>query len=228
MKPEDLKEMNEIPWWHTMELDGVWTKGKDFTMTKLNTLKFPKDLKGKRVIDIGAWDGFFSFECERRGADVLAVDSPTYSWNPEGITIENKFYPNAGKKGFNFAHKILNSKVRTLDIELPELKHSTQKYNLVLCLGILYHMKDPLGMIQIVYDLCENGGLCILETHADLFNIERPVLAFYPNDECNKDFGTWFGPNPACIEAMLKVVGFKDIEKIYEDKFHRVVYHARK
>src|SRR5215210_1776907 len=47
---------------------------------RLRLLQIPGDLSGKSVLDIGAWDGYFSFEFERRGAErVLAID--THSWD---------------------------------------------------------------------------------------------------------------------------------------------------
>ena len=69
-------EMRNIRWFHTIDLGGgLMTPGKDPSGKKLATLGFPADLTGKTVLDIGAWDGFFSFEAERRGASrVLATD----------------------------------------------------------------------------------------------------------------------------------------------------------
>ena len=66
-----------INWFHTIDLgNGVVTPGDDNSPVKLKRLAFPPDLSGKTFLDIGAWDGFFSFEAERRGAArVLATDS---------------------------------------------------------------------------------------------------------------------------------------------------------
>ena len=56
-------------WWHRIDLGhGIVTPGLDDSPVKLGTLSFPPNLSGKTVLDIGAWDGFFSFEAERRGA----------------------------------------------------------------------------------------------------------------------------------------------------------------
>jgi len=240
MNPEQLKEMQEITWWHKMDLDGVKTRGEDFTMEKLATIKLPANLKGKTVIDIGAWDGFFSFECERRGADVLAVDSINHKWK-EGVTWkanERAELYHSGKKGFNFARKILNSKVKDKEMEVMDLK-GIGEFDLVLCLGILYHMEDPFGMCKVMYDITKKGGLLILETHSDLKEVKRPALAFYPDgklifdsndpDSYVDDPTTYFGPNPPAVESMLKAAGFKDIQQVSEyNQFHRICFHARK
>ena len=68
--------MEKIAWYHTIDLgDGLVTPGIDPTPHKLRQIKLPASFAGKTVLDVGAWDGFFSFEAERRGASrVLAVD----------------------------------------------------------------------------------------------------------------------------------------------------------
>ena len=68
--------MDEINWFHSIPLDdGTVTPGLDSSMDKLEQVCLPKDLSGKTVLDIGAWDGFFSFQAEKAGAErVLATD----------------------------------------------------------------------------------------------------------------------------------------------------------
>ena len=230
MNPEELKEMNEILWWHQMELDGVMTPGRDYTQQKLQTIQLPNNLEGKSVIDVGAWDGFFSFECERRGAEsVLAIDTITWREGPLWAADKGREIMHTGKKGFNFAHKILNSKVESREIEVMDLAVGKQ-FDLVLCLGILYHMKDPFGMCKVMHDITADGGMCILETHMDCLEIkDKSIMVFYPNNECNNDPGTWFGPNPKCVIEMLKVAGFNEVKMIYCNHHnHRGVFHAFK
>ena len=67
----------EIDWFHSIELaPGLKTRGSDDTARRVDILQIPEDLTGKTVLDVGAWDGFFSFEAERRGAArVVALDS---------------------------------------------------------------------------------------------------------------------------------------------------------
>jgi tRNA (mo5U34)-methyltransferase len=152
-----LKSINSRDWFHRIELgQGVITPGMDDSPAKLQVLAFPEDLSGKSVIDIGAWDGFFSFEAERRGGDVLATDH--YCWTRDGIF---------DKGGFNIAKAALKSNVkeRTLRVEeLPGANLGT--FDLVLFLGVLYHAQDPLGYLKIVRSLTK--GMAIIETHIDL------------------------------------------------------------
>jgi len=226
MNPEQLKEMNEIKWWHKIELDGVLTKGIDESQAKLNAILMPEDLTGKTVIDIGAWDGFFSFEAEKRGAKVLAVDTVMWDNNHPNNTMKEHW--NTGKKGFNFARKMLNSKVKDKEVEVNDLsKETVGEFDLVLCLGILYHMEDPLRMCRRMFDITKEGGMLILETHCDGLNEPKPGMIFYGDTLLNEDPGNWWGPNIKCVEEMLKAAGFKKINLISLNH-QRGIFHAFK
>jgi len=66
------ERIDAIKWCHPLELRGIHTRPQWHVRRRfarrLKFLQLPEDLAGKSVLDIGAWDGFFSFECERRGA----------------------------------------------------------------------------------------------------------------------------------------------------------------
>ena len=196
-------DIHKIDWWHKIDLgNGITTPGRVDSPAVLVQVKLPQSLQGLSVLDIGAWDGFFSFECERRGAKrVVALDKPV--WDCPGI----------GKRGFELARRVLGSKVE--DVELEVLDISPERvgvFDLVLFLGVLYHMRHPLLALERVASVM--GKQLILETHVDMNECDRPVLAFYPEDECSNDSSNWFGPNRAAVEAMLRVVGFRKIELV--------------
>src|SRR5579885_1949886 len=73
------QERSAKGWWHSFELpDGTRIDGvHPLPVLRQRIGRFPiaEDLRGKRVLDIGAWDGWYSFEMERRGAEVLAIDN---------------------------------------------------------------------------------------------------------------------------------------------------------
>src|SRR6267143_602400 len=85
-------------WFHRIDLGGgVVTPGMDCSAEKLGNLGMPEDLRGRTVLDIGAWDGYFSFEAERRGARrVLATDH--FCWGGGGWGTQ---------AGFDLARRIL-------------------------------------------------------------------------------------------------------------------------
>jgi len=199
---EIRREVDEITWFHTIDLgNGIVTPGMDSSSEKLKIIGLPVDLTGKSVLDIGAWDGFFSFEAERRHAKrVLATDH--FCWSGEGWGT---------KDGFDLAKRVLNSRVEEKEIDVLDISpEAVGVFDLVLFLGVLYHMRHPLLALERVAEV--TGSQLILETHVDLLMTKRPAIAFYPGSELKNDPTNWCGPNPAAVKAMLEVVGFKEIK----------------
>ena len=157
------------------------------------------------MLDIGAWDGFFSFEAERRRASrVVACDY--YAWHGVG------WGTGRGKDGFELARTALNSRVE--DVALDVLDLSPEKigtFDVVFFLGVLYHLPNPLLALERVASVSK--GLLILETVVDMVGIGRPAAAFYPDKELNDDPTNWWGPNHAAVQGMLTSVGFSRVER---------------
>ena len=206
MQVESLRqEVGKISWFHKIDLgNGIVTPGCDDSRGKLETLHLPASLKGLSVLDIGAWNGFFSFEAERRGASrVLATDS--FCWSGEGWGT---------KAGFDLAKRALNSKVEEMEIDVMDLSPSkVGTFDVVFFLGVLYHMRHPLLALERVFSVTK--GYVVLETALDKVWDKRPVMAFYPGSELNNDPTNWWGPNPAAMEAMLKSVGFNRVVRAH-------------
>jgi tRNA (mo5U34)-methyltransferase len=202
LTPQELqREIADISWFHRIDLGhGIVTPGCDNSPEKLQYFGIPADLRGWSVLDIGAWDGFFSFEAERRGARyVLATDH--FCWDGGGW---------GRKTGFELARQALNSRVHDKRIGVMDLLPETVGvFDLVLFLGVLYHMRHPLLALEKVARV--TGTQLVLETHVDLLDCPRPAMAFYPGRELNSDPTNWCGPNPPMVEAMLRDVGFKKV-----------------
>jgi tRNA (mo5U34)-methyltransferase len=193
------QQVNQIKWYHSIDLGhGIITPGYDNSAKKLNRLKLPDSLAGKTVLDIGALDGFFSFEAERRGAKrVLATDS--FAWDV------------MGKAGFDLAKTHFNSKVEEMYIDVLDISpEKVGTWDVVLFLGVLYHMRHPLLALEKVAGVTKE--MVIVETVVDMLFHKRPAVAFYQGSELSNDSTNWFGPNPAAVVAMLKTVGFKEVK----------------
>lgn len=201
-------------WYHQITIrPGIVTPGTNHSAASLGRLDFPSDCSGLTVLDIGTRDGFFAFELERRGADVVALD-----------------YVPAEATGFKVAAELLNSRVRYVQDNVYDI--SPAKYgafDIVLFLGILYHLPDPLGALQIVRSVCRStlyletyvidGGLllpsgesCALSSISPALE-EIPLMQFFPNDNLNRDFSNFWGPNAHCVEAMLEATEFQVLNK---------------
>jgi tRNA (mo5U34)-methyltransferase len=208
------EELKKINWWHKIDLgNGIITPGLDDSPKKLKQIQMDTDLTGKTVLDIGAWDGFFSFEAERRSARrVLAIDG--YVWKQGG-----------GKDGFTFARKTLGSKVEDKEIYVMDLSHETVGvFDYVLFLGVFYHLRHPLLALENISRITKNR--LILETHSELIGGKRPMMVFYPGEEMNNDPTNWWGPNPTAIKSMLLDVGFRKTECIYITPFATRIKNA--
>jgi tRNA (mo5U34)-methyltransferase len=208
LNTDELREaVGRIRWFHQIDLgNGVVTPGTDRTIKKARTIKLPADLRGKSVLDIGAWDGFFSFEAERRGAErVVAIDRRVWT---APLGPDN---PWSGQEGFNLARRVLGSRVEDVDVGIEELSPDRiGTFDVVLFLGVFYHLPDPLPILERVASV--TGERLILETHADLLSMRRPAMAYYPTDEVHGCDTNWWGPNLALLEALLRGHGFSRIE----------------
>src|SRR5436853_4178041 len=204
---EDLRaEVEALRWYHVLDLGhGVRTPGIYDPSSRLPRYALP-DLSGKTVLDVGAWDGFFSFEAERRGAArVVALD--TFSWRPRG--------ERTGKAGFELARRALGSKVEDVDVDVLDISPETVggTFDVVLFLGVLYHMRHPLLALERVRSVTRE--LLILETHVDLLGLRRPAAALYPGFELEGDWSNWWGPNPAAVRGLLEAAGFDAVEQVH-------------
>lgn len=222
MDVEELRrEVDRIRWFHSIDLGhGIVTPGVDRSSRRLKSLHLPSSLSGLSVLDIGTFDGFYAFEAERRGADrVVATD--TAVWRNPAI----------GKAGFDLAHGALGSRVDDLEIDVLELSPSSVgTFDLVLFLGVLYHLRDPLLALERVASV--TGRQLIMETHVDLLGGRRPAAAFYPKAELQDDESNWWGPNLRAGMGMLEAVGFSRVEVVfvsgYPTRVARAVKHRLK
>lgn len=226
------RRAREITWYHSIELgQGVVTRGQSTNRIPPEHLV---DVSGKTVLDIGAWDGLYSFDAERRGASrVVALDH--YAWCldwaardaywqacqergelPDHTRDQSEFWlpeEMPGRAGFDFAHKVLASKVEAvvgdfMTIDPAELG----RFDVVNFLGVLYHIPEPLTALQRVRAL--TAGVAVVETeaiHIDGLDDES-LTAFYPGGELNADFGNWYAPSVAALVGMCRAAGFSRVE----------------
>ena len=223
LSADEIREaISGITWYHQIPLgNGVVTPGSDSTIERLALIGLPDDLTGRTVLDIGAWDGAFSFEAERRrAARVVAVDS--FCWNGEGWGT---------KDGFECARRLLGSRVEDREVEVLDLSPDTVGvFDLVLFLGVLYHLKHPVLALERVASVCREQ--LILWTQVDMLDCDRPAAAFYPGTELNNDPTNWWGPNPHAVIGMLTTAGFSRAEMTYlwrSDRFPaqgNAIFHA--
>lgn len=206
--------MDDLPQgtYHSFRLpDGREIRGQADTFERLKALHLPADLSGLDVLDIGSHEGFYAFECERRGAEsVVAADKITWEMFPEH------------RATFDTMRGLFESDVEVLESSVEELADSLngRQFDLTLFLGVLYHAPDPFEYLRIVKQV--SRGLVVIETVVDFLDIDLPVLAYYPGDTYNGDTTNVTAPNIAALRAMMEDVGFRDIEIFDPHERHRI------
>jgi tRNA (mo5U34)-methyltransferase len=193
----------DITWFHSFELGDEAINGLgsyDALKTRADRL-FEGVVQDRTVLDVGAWDGFFSFAAEQQGAArVLATDH--FCWSGQGW---------GNKAGFDYVHAKTSSRVESLDIDVFDLSPQTVgRFDVVLFLGVLYHLRDPFGGLERVASVCDE--VLMIETAGAMFDCPEPVMRFHLGSELNNDATNFWSPNPSCLENMLRELGFKRIE----------------
>jgi tRNA (mo5U34)-methyltransferase len=212
------KEYQEKGWYHSFKLpDGAIIRGAmslEHQLQRYAAFPLPADLRGKRVLDIGAWDGWFSFEAERHGAAVTAVD---YVEFPSFLEIRSK----------------LASQVdyRVLDVyQLPQA--GLGRFDVVFFLGVLYHVKHPLLALEIVCGLATDTVIVdSFVTDGDTWKDHRddiPTMEFYETDELGNGLDNWVGPTVGCLLALCRAAGFARVELLQASGFNAVAACYRK
>lgn len=187
-------------WYHCLHFPyGIVTPGQDIrpgSLARWQTMKnhLPA-LLGKSVLDIGAWDGFYSFAAEQEGADVLATDY--FMWSGPGPST---------KQGFDFAKNVFKSKVREQEIDVIDIdKKSVGQFDVVFFLNVLYHLENPYGCFQKIATTSKD--VLLVETLIDLRITELPYLRFIPG-QILSDPTNWFIPNELAVYGMFENAGF--------------------
>jgi tRNA (mo5U34)-methyltransferase len=172
-------------------LPGLVTPGVYDTQPLFDRLKLPADLSGKRVLDIGANDGFFAATCARRGAEVVAYD-----------------YVPKEERGFVVTEKLFDVSMRYIHDNLWNIaSHNLGTFDIVLFLGVLYHLPDPFRGLALLSGFC--SGTLYVETVCREIDTTLPVMVFTPGRSFNNDITNFWVPNPAFLRSMVEDVGFR-------------------
>jgi tRNA (mo5U34)-methyltransferase len=222
--------VDSLVWYHTLDLGcGVVTDG--YCKSYLGDGELP-DFRGKTVLDIGAWDGYYSFLAERSGASrVVSLDH--YAWgvdfakrNPYWVECHDKavlpdhtldtteFWNRElpGKRGFDIAHEVYRSRVEAVVDDFATLDPaSLGTFDIVLFLGVLYHLREPLTALQAVRRF--TSGVAVIETEALLLPNRQPLplLEFTAGCYRGYDYSNWFAPTIEALHELCRAAGFSTV-----------------
>jgi tRNA (mo5U34)-methyltransferase len=170
----------------------------------------PRDLRGRTVLDIGCNAGFYSIEMKRRGADrVVGIDSD------EGYLAQARF-----------AAEICGVDIELKQMSVYEVGRIEERFDLVLFMGVLYHLRHPLLALDLIHEHVARD-LLVFQSMLRGSDQVYPVADDYPFSEQEVfdhpaypkmhfvenlyagDPTNWWIPNRACAEAMLRSSGFE-------------------
>lgn len=211
-------EQNEMllsgSWWHSIDLgNGLVTPGVH-SLAELQgiyrSLELPEDLSGKSLLDIGCWDGFYTFETERRGAKVTSIDC----WHPSN---------------FFAARQALNSNAEFHERSVYEIgKDNLGSFDIVLFMGVLYHLRHPLLALENVCELTRD--FAVIESHIidKMREGGEPAMEFYEFDELGGQYDNWWAPNLECMVQMARSAGFARVELLFRNDTRAAVKAYRR
>ncbi len=214
-------------WFHNMNLGGVQTAPEhflgDYPNVKWRNIApaIPEDLTGKTVLDIGCNAGFYSMEMKRRGADRVV-----------GIDFDDKYLNQA-----RFAAEVNGfDNIEFQKLSVYDVAQLGEKFDVVIFMGVLYHLRHPLLALDLIYDNVAKDMLIFqsmqrgtrevapVQEDYDFWQMDIfeepgfPRMQFiekrYSGDPTN-----WWVPNRACAEAMLRSAGFEIVNHAEEEVY---------
>lgn len=210
------RQLDELLWYHTIDVvPGATTKGWFDLRHALPLMPFP-DVRGKRCLDVGTWDGFYAYEMERRGAaEVVAldvVDRAEIDYPPE-VRADPTFDPSQGEvqarpAGFQLLHRILDSKVEWRGGNIYDLDPAEiGTFDVVVVGSLLVHLRDPVRALDAVRKVTTGSFLSVDYLHPPVNVLARRGRPLFELRGETSDFQWWLASD-AGLRQLLKVGGF--------------------
>ena len=217
-------------WYHTIDvMPGVVTPGWFDLRPVLHLMPWP-DVRGKRCLDVGTYDGFFAFELERRGAaEVVAIDiddQTKWDWPPDNPPVPANRQPGmsgaATGGGFRLVAEAKRSAVQWRPMSIYDLDPDTIGTFDVVTIGtLLLHLREPVRALEAVRRVC--SGVVMSSEQIDLWTTllgrHRPLVRLNGSGP----FCQWWLPSAAGHAQMFWAAGFEmtELSKHYVVRFNR-------
>jgi tRNA (mo5U34)-methyltransferase len=214
-------------WYHRIELPGgVVTPG--WAPISPESYHVPADLTGKRVLDIGAWDGFWTFEALKRGArEVVAIDDFSDLLGESGPKVRQAWETfDLCRSAFGWDEtRCSRTEMSVYDISEDRLG----RFDVVFFFGMFYHLRHPLLALDRIAAVADDL-ICVESAILDDMSPYRGglghgyaggqmVMEFYPGDQYGRNHTNWWVPTLMLLGNMIGSAGFRhvDIWKLVEN-----------
>jgi len=203
-KQEIQARINEIQWFHNYEIvPGIMSGGSSDMLERGRYFEIPQDLSGKRVLDIGCADGYFTFLAESRGASVVSIDS----------------WP---RQGYFLAHELRGSKVEFHQMSVYDIDpDKLGQFDIVFFFGVYYHLKNPILALERIASVTKEYAIVESEVMKPLTATGTTESKFYEQDELNGDPTNYWVPSVPAFIQTIRSAGFPRAELV-------TVYHKRR
>ena len=214
------------PWFHNMDLGGVWTAPDHFLYDypgqkwRRYAHNLPADMSGKSVLDIGCNAGFYAIEMKRRGAARVL-----------GLDADERYLAQA-----RFAAERCGQEIEFRNLSVYDVGALGERFDLVIFMGVFYHLRHPLLALDLIrehvaddlllFQSLQRGAASVHETAEDydFFDFEPFAAADYPKMHFVEhryagDPTNWWLPNRAATEAMLRASGFAIADRVEEEVY---------
>jgi tRNA (mo5U34)-methyltransferase len=213
-------ERNPV-WYHTIEVaPGVVTPGQ-VDLRKTASRILPDDLSAERALDVGTFDGFWAFEMEGRGADVVSIDVDrieSAEWPPRSRSWLEREVEARGMRlglGFELASALLGSRVARVICNVYDLSPEAVggPVEFAFSGALMLHLRDPVRALERIFKTLEPGGeLRILEPVSLAMTLRSPRRPAASFQAANSGFN-WWVPNVTALSAWLHAAGFVAVRR---------------
>jgi SAM-dependent methyltransferase len=226
--PQVVTSADECLFYHTMEIPGHGlVRGQWDLRGKADEYLGGFDFTGKRVLEVGPASGFLTFEIEKRGGDVVAVDVtdehlwdfvPYPSSTMEAVHEARREHMRRLKNSFWFAHRKFGSQAKIWYGDIYALPEELGRFDVAVMAAVLLHVKSPL----LVMAECAKRASTLIITdmlHPDLEG--KPICRLLPTAE-NFQWGTWWNLSSDIVRQFASVLGFSSLSTTHHEQYYEV------
>jgi tRNA (mo5U34)-methyltransferase len=194
-KEEILSIAKELMPWRKgpFRIDDIFIDSEWKSFKKYNLIEPYVDLKNKIVADVGCNNGYYMFQMLRQNPKKIVGFDPSPLFNLQ----------------FDFINKFIQSNIKYELLGIEHLKDYFFKFDIIFCLGVLYHRSDIISSLKSLYDSLNKNAQLIIDTL--IIEGEDEICLFPENRYCGMR-NVYFLPTINALKNMLKRVGFSEIK----------------